>query len=66
MINYRADDVRRSHPVLVQLAEHAPEHLQVVDFDGHINGGKLLFGITPAGNSQHVYLLVGENRGDIT
>lgn len=50
---------------LVQFAKHAAQHLQVVDFDGHIDGGKLLAGIAAAGDAQHVDLLVGENGRDV-
>lgn len=50
---------------LVQLTEHAAQHLQVVDLDGHINGGDLLFNVAAAGDAQHVDFFVSQNGGDI-
>src|SRR5471030_882182 len=50
---------------LVELGNHTAKHLRVVDFDIHINGRQLLFGVAAAGNAQHVDLFVGENSGDI-
>lgn len=57
----RVNDIRH----LVQLTEHPAQHLQVVNLDGHIDGGQLLTGIAAAGNAQHVHLLIGEDGGDI-
>ena len=55
------DDVR----YLIQLRQYAPQHLQVVDLNGHIDRCHLLFSIAAAGNAQHVDLLIGENGGDV-
>lgn len=50
---------------LVELAEHAAQHLQVVDLDRHIDGGDLLFNVAAAGDAQHVDFFIGQNGGDI-
>ena len=41
---------------LVQLRQHPAQHLLVVDFDIHVDGGQLLLGVAAAGDAQYVDL----------
>ena len=50
---------------LIQFPEHAAEDLQVIDFNIHIDGSQLLFGVTATGHAKHVHFFVGKDSGDI-
>lgn len=50
---------------LVEFIQYVFQYLQVVNFNGYVDGCQLLFGVVMVGNVKYVYFFVGENGCDI-